>query len=169
MCVGCKVAHRPTRARAFFYSFSSLFFSSFLSFPFLALPLLLIRADHLANTSGAEQQPPTRDRPTSNSTRPPRPRPLQVSDGAHPRPSWNASRPEPCARGASRTPSPARVCVRIYLQVSPYLHHTKGLQCGGCSFLLEVCSKSQFALTVKNLTRFQGFDLRIAVIGKFGF
>ena len=69
----------------------------------------------------------------------------------------------------SRTPSPAMVCVRIYLQVSPYLHHTNGLQGGGCFFSPEVCSKSQLALTVKNLTRFQGFDIRIAVIGKFGF
>ena len=35
--------------------------------------------------------------------------------------------------------------------------------------MVEVCSKSQFALTVKNLTRFLGFDLRIAVFVKFGF
>lgn len=69
----------------------------------------------------------------------------------------------------SREPSPARVCVRIYLQVSPYLHHTNGLHCGGCFFLDVVCSKSQFALTVKNLTRFLGFDLRIAVFWKFCF
>ena len=69
----------------------------------------------------------------------------------------------------SRTPSPFMVCVRIYLQVSPYLHHTNGLQRGGCPFLVEVCSKYQFALTVKNLTRFQGFDLRMAVFGNFGF
>ena len=69
----------------------------------------------------------------------------------------------------SRTPSPARVCVRIYLQVSPYPHHTKGLQSGGCPFLVEVCSKSQFALTVRNIPCFLGFDLRIAAFGKFSF
>lgn len=69
----------------------------------------------------------------------------------------------------SRTPSPARVCVRIYLQVLPYPHHSNGLQCGGCFFSLVVCSKSQLALTVKNITCFQGFDLRIAVFEKFRF
>ena len=94
---------------------------------------------------------------------------FREADGRTLVPGWKASRHKPCARGASRTPSSARVCVRIYLQVSPYLHHTKGQQCGGCPFSFEVCSKSQFALTVKKLTRFQGFDLRIAVFGKFGF
>lgn len=69
----------------------------------------------------------------------------------------------------SREPSPARVCVRIYLQVSPYLHHTNGLQGGGCIFLLEVCSKYQFALTVRNIPCFLGFDLRIAAFGEIGF
>ena len=75
-----------------------LLFFPFLSFPSLVLPLLLIRADHLANTSGTEQHHhrrrpprhrsgihsshrhesrPPQDPPTSNSTRPPRPRPLQ--------------------------------------------------------------------------------------------
>lgn len=77
--------------------------------------------------------------------------------------------PEQCAHGASRTASPARVCVRIYLQVSPYLHHTNGLQCGGCFFSLEVCLKSQFALTVRNIPCFLGVDLRIAVFVEFGF
>ena len=94
---------------------------------------------------------------------------FREADGRTIVPGWNTSRPELCAHGASRTPSPARVCVRIYLQVSPYLLSTNGLQGGGCPFSFKVCSKSQFALTVKNLTCFQGFDLRIAVFGKFGF
>ena len=132
MCVGCKARHRPTRARAFFLFLflAVLFFFPFLSFPSLVLPLLLIRADHLANTSGTEQHHrrrpprhrsgihsshrhesrPPQDPPTSNSTRPPRPRPLQggtmgapsppagrpralnrapVVPAVHPRPSWD--------------------------------------------------------------------------------
>ena len=52
---------------------------------------------------------------------------------AHPRPVWMASRPEPCALGASWTPSPVRECVRIYLQVLPYPHYTNGFQGGGWS------------------------------------
>ena len=91
------------------------------------------------------------------------------ADGRTIVPGWSASHPEPCAHGASRTPSPARVGARIYLQVSPYLHHTNGLQRGGCSFSFVVCSKTQFALTVRNIPCFLGFDLWIADFWKFGF
>ena len=56
---------------------------------------------------------------------------FREADGRTIVPGWNASRPEPCAHGASRTPSPDRVCVRIYLQVLPYLLSTNGFQCGG--------------------------------------
>ena len=115
--------HRPTRARAFFLFLflAVLFFFSSLSFPSLVLSLLLIRADHLANTSGAEQQHhrrrpprhrsgihsshrhesrPPQDPPTSNSTRPPRTRPLQGGTMGAPSPVRHASLPEPCALGA---------------------------------------------------------------------
>ena len=40
---------------------------------------------------------------------------FREADGRTLIPGRNASRHEPCANGASRTPSPARVCVRIYL------------------------------------------------------
>lgn len=40
-----------------------------------------------------------------NIHRPPRPRPLQGERWAHPRPLWMASRPEPCALGATSCPA----------------------------------------------------------------
>ena len=154
MCVGCKARTQTnTRPSLFLFLFLAvLFFFPFLSFPSLVLPLLLIRADHLANTSGTEQQHHRRRPPRHRSgihsshrheSRPPQDPPTSNGKTATPStasgrddgrtivPGWNTSRPELCAHGASRTPSPARVCVRIYLQVSPYLHHTNGYQCGG--------------------------------------
>ena len=44
-----------------------------------------------------------------------------------------------------------------------------GFSAGGRAAQVWELTKNQFALTVKNLTRFQGFDLRTAVIEKFGF
>ena len=128
-----------------------------------------LQAGEMGIPSPRSEQLHTMGNHTQNEFQGAHPRPFQGERWARPRPVWYASRPEPCAHDASRTPSPARVCVRIYLQVSPYLHHTNGLQSGGCPFSFEVCSKSQFALTVKKLTCFPGFDLRIAVFGKYGF
>ena len=106
--IRCNTRTQTNTRSSFFYSFSSLFFSSFLSFPSLVLPLLLIRADHIANTSGTEQHHhrrrpprhrsgihsshrhesrPPQDPPTSNSTRPPRPRPLQGGTMGAPSPA----------------------------------------------------------------------------------
>ena len=119
--------------------------------------------------SPRSEQPHAHEQPHPNGIRAHNLNRFREADGRTIVPGLNTSRPEACAHGASRTPSPARVGVRIYLQVSPYLHHTNGLQGGGCPFLVEVCSKSQFALTVRNIPCFQGFDLRIAVFGKLCF
>ena len=134
--IRCKARTQTNTRPSLFFLFlflAVLFFFSFLSFPSLVLSLLLIRADHLANTSGTEQQHhrrrpprhrsgihsshrhesrPPQDPPTSNSTRPPHPRPLQGERWARPRPVWYASRPEPCALGAQPDASPILECAR---------------------------------------------------------
>ena len=69
----------------------------------------------------------------------------------------------------SRAPSPRYVLGILPRKVVTTSRHKATLQGGGCPFSFEVCSKSQFALTVKKLTRFLGFDLRIAVFWKFSF
>ena len=69
----------------------------------------------------------------------------------------------------SRAPSSRYALGILPRKVVTTSRHRATLQCGGCFFSLEVCSKSQFALTVKKLTRFQGFNLRIAVFVKFSF
>ena len=105
----------------------------FLSVPFFHSFSLLIRAGNLANTSGTEQQHhrrrpprhrsgihsshrhesrPPQDLPTSNSTRPPRPRPLQGGTMGAPSPVRHASLPEPRALGAQPgTLAPPGMCL----------------------------------------------------------
>ena len=67
---------------------------------------------------------------------------FREADGRALVPGWKPRALNRAPSVPSRTPSPARVCARIYLQVLPYLHQTKGLQGGGSPFLVEVCSKS---------------------------
>lgn len=117
-----------TRPSLFLFLFLAvLFFFPFLSFPSLVLPLLLIRADHLANTSGTEQQHhrrrpprhrsgihsshrhesrPPQDPPTSNSTRPPRLDRFRAGRWAHPRPSGMPHSLSLAPSVSSRAPSP---------------------------------------------------------------
>ena len=96
----------------------------FLSVPFFHSFSLLIRAGNLANTSGAEQhhhamsrhatptatpsprseQPHTHEQPHPNGIRAHNLNRFREADGRTLVPVWNASRPKPCAHGASRTP-----------------------------------------------------------------
>lgn len=132
------------------------------------------RADHFTPWRCAH--PPRHDlssftpRATTHRTTPRAPPDrFRASDGHAPRPVWYASRPEPCASVLSRAPSPRYALGILPRKVVTTSRHRTTLQGGGRFFLDVVCSKSQFALTVRNIPCFLGFDLRIAVFGKFSF
>ena len=69
----------------------------------------------------------------------------------------------------SRAPSSRYALGILPRKVVTTSRHRTTLQGGGCFFSLEVCSKSQLALTVRNIPCFLGVDLWIAVFEKFDF
>ena len=180
-----------TRPSLFFIPFPRCSFLLF--FPFLPFPCSSFALDpcrpprqHIRNRA-APPPPPTTSPPFRHPQQPPTREPTATrstdeqqhttatpstasgrDDGAH-SPVWHASLPEPRALGA-QPGTLARYALGILpRKVVTTSRHRATLQCGGCPFSFEVCSKSQFSLTVKNLTSFQGFGLRIAIFWKFGF
>ena len=101
MRVGCKARTQTTRADRF-------------------------KPGRWAHPSPRSEQPHTMSNHTPNGIRAHNLNRFKEADGRTLVPGWHACALNRAPSMTSRTPSPARVCARIYLQVLPYLHHTNG-------------------------------------------